>query len=169
MNGLALYAQSVWIGAMVVCAVIAISLCLLLAALYVFSGKTGRKARFKKAGIRIVLGTALFLLVVFSLRYQADARERINAHMSGESISDEDGGLYIARYAYLGNREILLRVYRRSDMTLLAERTYLELDRVKLTWTINKDKLIYDTSASDGKGYIDLPPTLKDRFLAKFP
>jgi hypothetical protein len=167
MNGLAIYAQVVGVGAMVVCAMVVILLYLLVAILYVFSGKTGRKARLKKAGIRGVFGTTLFLVAVFALRYQADARERANAHISGESISDEDGGPYIARYAYLGNREVLLRVYRRSDMSLIAERTYSELDEVKLAWTT--DELIYDTSAFDGKGYIDLPPTLLDRILAKFP
>jgi hypothetical protein len=167
MNGLALYTQSVWIGAVFVCAMVVILLCLLMTALYVFSARTERKARLKRAGKKILIGSTLFLLVAFVLKYQADARVRSNAHMSGQSISTNDGGLYIARYAYLGREEVLLRVYRRSDMTLIAERIYSELDEVGLVWTT--DKVIYDTSAFDGKGYIDLPPTLLDRILAKFP
>jgi hypothetical protein len=39
MNGLALYTQSVWIGAVFVCAMVVILLCLLMTALLELSGK----------------------------------------------------------------------------------------------------------------------------------
>jgi hypothetical protein len=166
MNGLALYTQSVGIGVMVVFIMITVLFCFLLATLYVFAKKTERKARLKKAGRRIAI-TGSLLLLVLAFKYQADARARTNAHVSGQSISTPDGGLYLATYAYLGREEVLLRLYRRNDMALIAERTYTELDEVGLVW--NTDKLIYDTSAFDGHGYIDLPPTLLDRILAQFP
>ncbi|MFL9960591.1 hypothetical protein PQR02_05530 [Paraburkholderia sediminicola] len=129
---------------------IIVSFCFLLVTRYVFSRKTERKARLEKAGRRIAIVGSLFLLLVLALKYQADARARTNAPVSGQSISTPDGGLYLATYAYLGREEVLLRLYRRNDMALIAERTYTELDEVGLVW--NTDKLIYDTSAFDGHG-----------------
>jgi hypothetical protein len=167
MNGLAVYIQSVAIGMAVVCAMVIASLCLLLAILYVFSNETERRLRLKKAMKRILVWAALLLVVGSALKYQADVRTRMGANAFKESVSSTDGGLYTARYAYLGGEEFLLRVYRTADMALLAERTYPEPDAVDLLWT--KEKLIYDTSAFDGKGYIALPPTLLDGIRAKLP
>ena len=57
-----------------------------------------------------------------------------------------------------------LRLYRTSDMKLLAERTYFAAGKVALYWT--PDFLIDDSSQNDGM--IALPPTRLDRLTVLF-
>lgn len=119
-------------------------------------------------GIRLIkwaVCIALFLLAV-NYYFAANARAHAGEATGGWEIevSDADRGAYTARYALINRRDILLRLYRTGDPTLLAERTYGE-HGVALTWT--KDMLIYDTSIDNGA--IALPPTRMDRLLAMLP
>jgi len=61
---------------------------------------------------------------------------------------------------------MLFRLYDRQSGKLLVERTYKN-PYPKLFW--NAGNVVYDSSASDGKGYVDFPPTWLDRLRAKLP
>lgn len=103
------------------------------------------------------------------VNYGSDVIYRHSANDWIEEVSDADGGLYTAKYAYLGRGWILLRIYKTGQPELLAERTYQYLDRAKLLWLENiiiyntaEDELIYD-------GGVNLPPSRLDFVLAKLP
>jgi hypothetical protein len=118
-----------------------------------------------RSNAKRMLCIALFLLGI-NYYFAAHARAHAGETTGGweVEISDTHDGAYTARYALINRRDILLRLYRTGDPTVLAERTYDE-HGVALTWT--KDMLIYDSSVDDG--VIDLPPTRMDRLLAMLP
>ncbi len=123
---------------------------------------TRMKSRVKTLGFALVF----VALLCWAGSYYQDARIRAHATQFDIERSRNDGGRYTAQYAYLGRNRILLRLYRTSDMRLLAERTYEYPDAVRLVWT--KESLIFDT-AVDSDGEIKLPPTHFDRFTAMLP
>jgi hypothetical protein len=135
---------------------------------YAFSGGEGSGARWKRALRKMSIWLWSIFIVCASWNYYQDASVRAKVTKFHRELSDDEAnkGEYMAEYAYLPLDRILLRVYRTSDMELLAERTYLYLDAARLTWT--KNSLIYDTSIDNG-GEINLPPTLYDRLMAKLP
>lgn len=47
---------------------------------------------------------------------------RAGDHRWYSKISTEDGGIYIARYAWVSHDVLLLRIYRTGGTTILAER-----------------------------------------------
>lgn len=75
----------------------------------------------------------------------------------------------MVKYAYTGNGWITLRLYSNGSAKLLAERSYLYVNEIKLSWF--DDKLVYDTSESSmfNYGAISLPPTVLDGLLARLP
>ncbi len=96
-----------------------------------------------------------------------DAKARFDAQSQGDwqvEVSDTNNGAYSAKYTVVSRDDIVLRLYRTGDATLLAERTFRE-HGVEIHWT--DDELICDTSADDGA--IHLPPTPLDRLLARLP
>jgi hypothetical protein len=171
MNGLAENAQAAGIVYLLMLATVVGMICLGWAVLYVFSKKDRRIARMKLAMKRfgVVFGVVLGVAVLagVSLSYYEGAKARAAASAFQTVQSDEDGGIYTARYAYISRDRILLRVYRTSDMALMAERTYRYPDAAKLIWT--KDSLIYDSAGEGDDGEVHLPPTIVDRLLAKMP
>jgi len=110
----------------------------------------------------VIVGLVSFFYICEVLK-----RSSIRAWISVYSVVD--GGRYLAKYAYLSREEAILRIYDGRNGDLLAERTFLTLDSVKLQWGIGRvwyttfDKsMFYD-------GYVDLPPSLLDRILAHTP
>ncbi|MCZ2497149.1 hypothetical protein GN316_10295 [Xylophilus sp. Kf1] len=83
--------------------------------------------------------------------------------------SEADGGIYDAKYAYVRNGWIFLRIYRRGCDEILAERLYYSGDRAKFFWL--KDIMAYNTASDDWPhdGTVVLPPTPMDRLLTYLP
>ena len=98
-----------------------------------------------------------------------DYKNRAGEHDWLIENSTEDGGLYFAKYAYVGQGWIFLRIYRKGDERVLAERLYLYLDKAKFYWS--KDLVVYDTAGGDipHDGVVALPPTRLDRLLTYIP
>jgi hypothetical protein len=168
MNGLGEGMQSYAIGMFVVFSAIALLVIFIFTLIYVFYSRKGRLVRLKIALRKIGIWFGSIFIVVVSWNYYHDAIDRAKATDFDKELSDNEAykGEYMAEYAYLPGRRIYLRVYRTSDMTLLADRTYAYPDAARLTW--GRKSLIYDTSIDDG-GEINLPPTLYDRLMAKLP
>lgn len=167
MNGLAESTQAIGIAYLVMLATVVGMICSGWAVLYVFSKKDRRIVRMKTAMKRIGVVLGVAVLAGVSLSYYEGVKARASASAFQTVQSDKDGGIYTARYAYISRDRIFLRVYRTSDMALLAERTYEYPDAAKLIWT--KDSLIYDTAGEGDDGKVHLPPTVVDRLLAKVP
>ena len=166
MNGLATAMQGAGIVVLAEIMIFGIAACLLIAVLYGLSHEDGRAARMKFGMKLIGSGLVIITLLGCATSYYKDARVRAYATRFGTELSKNDGGRYTAKYAYLAGNRILLRLYRTSDMRLLAERTYEYADAVRLVWT--KESLIFDTAA-DSDGEIELPPTQLDRLKAMLP
>ncbi|WP_254218161.1 hypothetical protein [Burkholderia multivorans] len=166
MNGLATGVQAAGMLALAAVVLLGITAGLLIVVLYSFSRQEGRIGRMKSGMKAFGSALAIVILLFCAGAYYKDARLRARATQFVTELSRGDGGRYAARYAYLGGERILLRLYRTSDMQLLAERTYAYPDAVRLIWT--KESLIFDT-AVDHDGEIRLPPTRFDRFKAMLP
>ncbi|WP_230939406.1 hypothetical protein [Burkholderia diffusa] len=167
MIGLATGIQESAIGAFALLALGGIATGLLLSAVCFQPGKNARATRLTMMTRRLGAGLCVMFLVGACWSYYRAADARGAATKFHTVRSEEDGGIYTARYAYLTRDRILLRVYRTSDNTLLAERTYWYPDAARLIWT--KDSLIYDTAVSGDDGLMRLPPSFIDRLLAKLP
>ncbi|WP_260435994.1 hypothetical protein [Burkholderia sp. Bp9143] len=166
MNGLATAMQGAGLVALAEIALIGIAVCILIVIFCSLARQEGRAARMK-SGMKVLgLGLATVTFLCFAGSYYQDARVRARATQFDTERSRNDGGRYTAQYAYLGGDRILLRLYRTSDMQLLAERTYEYPDAVRLIWT--KESLIFDT-AVDSDGEIKLPPAQIERWKAMLP
>ncbi|WP_322023121.1 hypothetical protein [Burkholderia sp. BCC1977] len=166
MNGLATGMQGAGLVALAALGLVGTAVCLLIVVLYGFSRNEGRVERMKSGMKALGAGLAIVTVLFCAGSYYKDARVRAHATRFDSELSTNGGGRYTAQYAYLGADRILLRLYRTSDMRLLAERTYEYPDSVRLVWT--KESLIFDTAVgSDGE--IRLPPTRFDRFKAMLP
>ncbi|WP_244138727.1 hypothetical protein [Burkholderia sp. BCC1640] len=166
MNGLAIGMQGAGMVALAALVLAGTVVCLLIVVLYSLSHKEGRVGRMKSGMKALGSGLAIVTLLFCAGSYYKDARVRSQAMRFDTELSRNNGGRYTAQYAYLGADRILIRLYRTSDMRLLAERTYESPDSVRLVWT--KKSLIFDT-AVDSEGEIRLPPTRFDRFKAMLP
>ena len=122
-----------------------------------------------RAVLSLTYGICVVAILVFFAGYGSDVIYRNSAEHWFKEVSDVDGGLYTARYSYLGRGWILLRIYKTGDAKILAERTYQYGDTAKLVWT--DDAVVYDTSENGilHDGAISLPPTWLDGVLAKIP
>lgn len=109
---------------------------------------------------------ALFSTVVLCI-YLRDAHMRsVGApNCSWNFIASAEGVQYSARFCYLNKKTVLLRLYDSSATELLAERTYLQLDRPFISW--DSDRLWYDTYPEGS--FIALPPSLFERLRARLP
>ncbi|WP_232515205.1 hypothetical protein [Burkholderia ambifaria] len=166
MNGLAAAMQGAGIVALAAIALFGIVACMLTVVLYSLAHQEGRAARMKSGMKALVSGLTIIILLGCAASYYKDARIRAHAVRFNTELSKNDGGHYTAQYAYLADGRILLRLYRTSDMRLLAERTYEYPDAVRLIWA--KESLIFDT-AVESDGEIELPPTRLDRLRAMLP
>ena len=166
MSGLATAMQGAGIVVLAEIVVFAVITCFMMVVLYGISHREGRVSRMKSGMKTLGFALAFVTLLCWAGSYYQDARIRAQATQFDTERSRNDGGRYTAQYAYLGRDRILLRLYRTSDMRLLAERTYEYPDAVRLVWT--KESLIFDT-AVDSDVEIKLPPTHFDRFTAMLP
>jgi len=118
-------------------------------------------------GILRLLLAVLFLGV--ALDYLCDARSRSGADKWIVESSVWDNGTYTARYAYLDRRTGLLRLYETKSGRLLAERTFIYPDKIRLDW--EPGMVVYSTNESSflHDGAIEFPPSTLDRILAFFP
>ncbi|WP_206999978.1 hypothetical protein [Trinickia mobilis] len=99
-----------------------------------------------------------------SLGYGCDVAHRMSAHDCKREVGSD---IYIGEICYLSNEDgMLFRLYDRRSGELLAERTYKN-PYPRLFW--NASNVVYDSSASEGKGYVDFPPTWLDKLRAKLP
>ncbi|WP_257128106.1 hypothetical protein [Burkholderia sp. MSMB1072] len=166
MNGLATAMQGPGMVALAAIALFGIAVCVSIVVLYSLAHQDGRAVRMKSGMKALGFGVAVVAFLGCAGSYYQDAHVRARATQFDTELSRSDGGRYTAQYTYLAGDRILLRLYRTSDMRLLAERTYEYPDSVRLIWT--KDSLIFD-AAVDSDGEIKLPPTLFDRFKAMLP
>lgn len=166
MTGLAQGIEAAAIGYGLQIILLLLIMTLVVALGYIMHSKQGRLGRLKFAGRKTIISVVVVALFFVAVNYQLAVRARASAVTFHTERSTEDGGLYTARYAYLANGMILLRVYRTANMTLRAERTYRYDDAARLVWT--KPRLIYDTASGSG-GSVALPPPLYDRIMAHLP
>ncbi|MCA8009215.1 hypothetical protein KPB04_10500 [Burkholderia cenocepacia] len=166
MNGLATATQGAGMVALAAIALFGIAVCVLIVVLYSLAHQEGRAARMKSGMKALGFGVAVVTALGCAGSYYQDAHVRARATQFDTELSTNDGGRYTAKYTYLAGDRILLRLYRTSDMRLLAERTYEYPESIRLVWT--KEFLIFDT-AVDSDGEIKLPPTLFDRLTAMLP
>jgi len=110
----------------------------------------------------------VIVVVVFGLSYACDVGLRSKAHECHTEESKKDGGLYNAELCYLtGSSDgytMRLRLYSSKDGSLLAERTFTDLDP-ELVWS--REWIGYNINGGDA--YVPLPPSWMDRMRAKLP
>jgi hypothetical protein len=82
------------------------------------------------------------------------------------AVENPDRAPYSARFCYLTKDTVLLRLYDVKGEQLLAERTFINIDRPNFVF--DREELIYDTSSRDD-GKILLPPNIVDQWLARLP
>jgi hypothetical protein len=135
---------------------------------FVLSSKQGRAQltlRMFKVWLKRI---AVVTVVVFGLNYACDVGLRSKAHECHIEKSKKDGGLYDAELCYLtGNSDgytMRLRLYSSKDGSLLAERTFTDLDP-ELVWS--REWIGYNVNGGDA--YVPLPPSWLDRMRAKLP
>lgn len=119
---------------------------------------------------RMVIALAFLCLISAVLIYAFGMLQRSNSKNTHTESSTADGGIYTAKYGSAGAGYQTLRLYRSSDLKLLAESTFYEPDLVTLYW--EKNLLIYTDPQNDAyfhNGEMKLPPTWGDRMLAMLP
>jgi hypothetical protein len=165
MKGIAAYGEVYLALFAVFTVLVVVGVCFITSLGHVFSEPTGRTQRAWTSLKRSLKLVAWVVLVMAGLKYAIDARGRSNASGCAKQFSSADGGLYLTEHCFLSGDKTLLRVYRAKDGTLLAERTYPELDTPELVWS--KDE-VYDRFGPEDVA-IPLPPSLLDRLRAKLP
>lgn len=115
-----------------------------------------------------IFATTVALIIVAS-SYYYEVRHRKAAREWDISISTEDNGKYTAKYNYMSERLIYLKIYETATEELLATRTYDSGDIARLYWF--KDHLTYSTydTSMFYDGSINLPPTKMDKLLTYLP
>ena len=123
--------------------------------------------RITQVFLRIIYWVTVFVGSIFLCVYLSDAHMRSTGapNCSWSEVANAKNAPYSARFCYLNKEVVLLRLYDASATELLAERTYLQLDRPFISW--DSDRLWYDTYP-DGS-FIALPPSLFERLRAKLP
>lgn len=133
----------------------------------VLASRAGRATRAR----RLALAMAGRLLAVggiwTAIVYGHGAWERAGAHNCRHLPALDARALYAAEYCYLGRDRLLLRVYGVGRDGVLARRTFTSVEPVRLSW--DGQALVYDAAAPGAKGRLMLPPTLRDRLLARLP
>lgn len=134
---------------------------------FVFSRPEGRRERaMQLAATGTRWGLALGAMWT-AIIYGSDAWERAGAHNCRRLPVPDASARYEAEYCYLSGHKVLVRVYSARRNVLLAQRTFANSGPVRLHW--DRDVLVFDPGAVDGKGRLVLPPTLRDRLLARLP
>ncbi|CAG9167704.1 hypothetical protein LMG23992_00885 [Cupriavidus laharis] len=134
---------------------------------FVFSRREGRRERaMQLAAAATRCGLALGAMWT-AIVYGSGALERAGAHNCRRLPTPDASARYEAEYCYLSQHKVLVRVYSVRRNVLLAERTFANSGPVGLRW--DRGVLVFDPGAIDGKGTLILPPTLRDRLLARLP
>ena len=106
-----------------------------------------------------------------SLFYLSEVNQRRAVHEADWewAYSDMPNAKYFAKFAYLGNDNVLLQLYDVSGGRMSAERTFSYPEAIKLYWF--EDYLLYDTNENSiiYNGTISLPPTWIDQLLTYLP
>ncbi len=134
---------------------------------FVFSrpeGRGGRAMQLAATGMQwgLALG-AMWTAIV----YGSGAWERAGAHNCRRLPTPDASARYEAEYCYLSEHKVLVRVYSARHKVLLAQRTFANTGPVRLHW--DRGVLVFDPAAVGGKGRLVLPPSLRDRLLARLP
>jgi len=134
---------------------------------FVFSrteGRRGRAMQLAATGTRwgLALGATWTAML-----YGHGAWERADAHNCRRLPTPDASARYEAEYCYLSEHKVLVRVYSARRNVLLAQRTFANSGPVRLHW--DRGVLVFDPGAVDGKGRLALPPSLRDRLLARLP
>lgn len=109
---------------------------------------------------------ACIVTLIGLLAYGADVMYRSTAHECKREMSPS--GRYVGETCYLAREYgTLFRLYDAHTEELQTERSYLDPDAPHLVW--QQDLVQYDVGATDGKGFVTLPPSWKDRLKAKLP
>jgi len=146
---------------------LALGLMVARALLRVYSGRTGRRERAQGLALATVRQLLVLVCLWTAIVYASGAWERAGAHNCRRVPSGDVLARYAAEYCYLSQDRILLRVYSTHSNAILARRTYSGAAPARLRW--ERDVLVYDPAAPEGRGHVKLPPTLRDRLLARLP
>jgi len=121
------------------------------------------KRKIKSIRILCKLAIPLFFVIAI-MPYGCDVANRMGAHECEREI---DSKLYIGEMCFLSRGDsMIFRLYDADTGELLAERTYNHPEP-RIIW--GGDRVIYDTSGSDGIGHVTLPPTRWDWLRARLP
>ena len=133
-----------------------------------------RLVRLLKSLLRLAYWIAALVAVVYFCNYLLDAHTRTTRVPACEwdKVENPNNGTYdktyFARVCYLARDVYLVRVHH-ADGTLVAERTYDYPAFPKIYWEPDGVSYVYDKNGRGALGFIDIPPTLLDRLLAKLP
>lgn len=120
---------------------------------------------------RVALATTGRLLAVggiwIAIVYGHGAWERAGAHNCRHLPAVDASARYAAEYCYLRQDRLLLRIYDARRDGVLARRTFTSVEPVRLSW--DGQALVYDAAAPGAKGRLLLPPTMRDKLLARLP
>lgn len=137
---------------------------------FIWSGHGGRPQRARQMLCvsirRIVVTLAALIMLGIAWRYWQDARLRAACSPRDRVTEYSPDGRYVAKYCYFRDT-IILRLYGKDNMRLLAERTYRDTSGVLVSLTWTKDSLTYPEG--DVLKTINLPPSLYDRILTQLP
>ncbi|ODV42620.1 hypothetical protein AWV79_24730 [Cupriavidus sp. UYMMa02A] len=148
-------------------AVLALMLGVARAVWFVFSRREGRRERARRLATAATrCGLALGAMWT-AIVYGSGAWERTSAHNCRRLPVPDASAKYEAEYCYLSQHKVLVRVYSASRNVLLAQRTFANSGPVRLHW--DRGVLVFDPGAADGNGRLVLPPSLRDRLMARLP
>lgn len=151
------------------------------AILQVLATREGRRQRAQRL-VRVALGRLVALGAIWTaIVYGHGAWERAGAHNCRNLPAVDAAARYAAEFCYLRHDRLLLRVYgpghgewrgrAGGDGTgrerLLAHRTITSVGPVQVSW--DGQALVYASPAGGAHGRLVLPPTWRDRLLARLP
>jgi len=141
------------------------------AILQVLATREGRGERAQRL-VRVAIGRLAALGAIWTaIVYGHGAWERAGAHNCRHLPAVDAAARYAAEYCYLRHDRLLLRVYgegrEAGRQHLLAHRTITSVGPVHMSW--DGQALVYASPAGNAQGRLALPPTWRDRLLARLP
>ncbi|TDF66940.1 hypothetical protein [Cupriavidus sp. L7L] len=145
------------------------------AILQVLATREGRRERAQRLA-RVAIGRLAALGAIWTaIVYGHGAWERAGAHNCRHLPAVDAAVPYAAEYCYLRHDRLLLRVYgegrgdgrREGREHVLAHRTITSVGPIHVSW--DGQALVYASPAAGTQGRLALPPTWRDRLLARLP
>ncbi|MEM5429332.1 hypothetical protein [Cupriavidus oxalaticus] len=145
------------------------------AILQVLATREGRRERAQRL-VRVAIGRLAALGAIWTaIVYGHGAWERAGAHNCRHLPAVDAAARYAAEYCYLRHDRLLLRVYGegRGDGRgagrehLLVHRTITSVGPVHVSW--DGQALVYASPGGGAQGRLALPPTWRERLLARLP